>query len=69
MAKKNQEEGSLEEMRGRLFEIDKELFELQNRLSLERKLEKPHLLRAKRKEKARILTRITQREQQKGVRG
>ncbi len=37
-------------------ELDKEIFALRNELKVARKLEKPHLLREKKKTKARILT-------------
>jgi large subunit ribosomal protein L29 len=40
-------------------ELDREVFMLANELSVNRKLEKPHLLKAKRKERARVLTLLT----------
>lgn len=57
----------VEELQAKVVELDRELFLLRNELALNRKLEKPHLLKAKRKEKARILTRITQQQKAKGV--
>jgi ribosomal protein L29 len=40
--------------------LQKEIFVLRNELAMHRKLEKPHLLKAKRHERARLLTLITQ---------
>lgn len=39
-----------------LSDLNKELYELVNQQRREKKLEKPHLLRLKRKDKARLLT-------------
>jgi ribosomal protein L29 len=47
---------SLEELEASLFETSKELFKLRNELSLNKKLDKPHLLQALRKKRARTLT-------------
>lgn len=55
------------EMEARVGEIDREMFSLRNQLAIERKWEKPHLLKAKKKEKARLLTFLTQREQKGSV--
>lgn len=63
MAKKqNYQNQSPEELQAVLRDLDQELFSLRNQLALERKLEKPHLLKLKRKEKARVLTALTQRK-------
>jgi len=50
---------SVAEMKARVTELDRDLFSLRNELAVNRKLEKPHLIRAKKREKARLLTRIT----------
>jgi len=50
---------SVAEMKARVTELDRDLFALRNELAVNRKLEKPHLLRAKKREKARLLTRMT----------
>ena len=42
--------------------IKKELFNLNNEMKRTKKLEKPHLLNQKRKEKARLLTIINQKQ-------
>lgn len=48
-------------------DLEREVFELRNELSLNRKLEKPHLLKAKRREKARVLTILTQKQKEGAV--
>jgi large subunit ribosomal protein L29 len=62
MAKKKQKvEMSVKEMQAQVYDLDREIFQLRNELAVQRKLEKPHLIREKRKSKARILTLLTQR--------
>ena len=39
-------------------ELERDLFALKNELAVSKKLEKPHLLREKKKERARILTAL-----------
>lgn len=69
MAKKakKKEVPTAEDMGARVVELDREIFALRNELAMNRKLEKPHLIKAKRKEKARILTVMTQQARSKGV--
>ena len=55
------------ELSARLIDIDRELFALRNELAMNKKLDKPHLIRARRKEKAQILTNMTQKQIAKGV--
>jgi ribosomal protein L29 len=64
MAKKNTEwkNQSVEELAEMAQDIDREIFSLRNELVMNRKLEKPHLLKAKRHEKARVLTLLTQKK-------
>ncbi|PIS02597.1 MAG: 50S ribosomal protein L29 [Chlamydiae bacterium CG10_big_fil_rev_8_21_14_0_10_42_34] len=57
--KKKKESASVSEMEAQVHILDRELFQLRNELATQRKLEKPHLIKAKRKEKARILTKLT----------
>ena len=63
MAKKKSQpmDYSLEEMSAQLLDLDREIFSLRNELALNRKLEKPHLIKLKRKQKARLLTIMTQK--------
>jgi ribosomal protein L29 len=53
---------SITELSERLIQLDRELFALRNEKAMQRKLEKPHLLPMKRKEKARVLTILTQKQ-------
>ncbi|MDE3045845.1 MAG: 50S ribosomal protein L29 [Verrucomicrobiota bacterium] len=66
MAKKKKDD-SLTEMSAKVMELDREIFALRNELAINRKLDKPHLLKFKRKEKARLLTTMTQKQRSKGV--
>jgi len=50
-----------EQLKFRITEIEKELFNLINELKTTHKLEKPHLLKSLKKEKAQILTVLTMR--------
>jgi large subunit ribosomal protein L29 len=68
MAKKTKKsDHSAAEQQAKVLELDREIFNLRNELAVNRKLEKPHLIKAKRKEKARILTAMTQTQCSKGV--
>lgn len=58
--KKNEDNQSVAEMEAKTVDLEKEIFALRNDLAIQRKLEKPHLLRAKRHERARLLTLLTQ---------
>ena len=64
MAKKKKEvkDASVKELKARSHELDREIFLLRNELAMQRKLEKPHQIKEKRKAKARILTLLTQKE-------
>ncbi len=55
------EKGTLSaaEIQVRITELDRDLYQLRNELAVNRKLEKPHLLKMKRHEKARLLTSLT----------
>lgn len=65
MAKKSVKDQSVKELEALAFALDREIFELRNELATQRKLEKPHLIKSKRKEKARILTILTQKNKEK----
>lgn len=51
-----------EQLGYRLNEIDKDLFRFINELRTSHKLEKPHMLKELKKEKARILTVLNERK-------
>jgi large subunit ribosomal protein L29 len=63
MAKKTDlKDQSIDELKAKANELDRDIFDLRNELAFNRKIEKPHLIKAKRKEKARILTILTQKQ-------
>lgn len=66
MAKKKIEfkDQSEKELLTAVHDLNRELFELKNELATQRKLEKPHLIKAKRRQKARILTILTQKQKE-----
>jgi len=70
MAKKKEiHEQSEVELQTIAHQLDREIFALRNELAMNRKLDKPHLMKAKRREKARILTILTQKQRSRGVHG
>ncbi|MGB7977620.1 MAG: 50S ribosomal protein L29 [Chlamydiales bacterium] len=62
--KKEWRDQSVQELKIHAHDLDREIFGLRNELATQRRLEKPHLIKAKRKEKARILTIISQKHHQ-----
>ncbi|NGX58892.1 MAG: 50S ribosomal protein L29 [Chlamydiae bacterium] len=50
---------SVEELQAIYQDLSKEIFELKNEISTTRKIEKPHLVRQKKKDRARVLTLLT----------
>lgn len=66
MAKKKQEIENLseKEMQAKVRDLDREIFALRNELATQRKIEKPHLIQEKRRQKARILTLLTQKQKE-----
>ncbi len=53
---------SVDELLSMVKNLDREIFVLRGELAVQRKLEKPHQLKAKRKDKARVLTVLTQKQ-------
>ena len=45
-------------------DLEKEIFEMRNELAMSKKIEQPHLIRVKRREKARVLTILAERKKQ-----
>ena len=64
MKKNETRDQSIAELKAQARDLEREVFALRNELSLNRKLEKPHLLKAKRREKARVLTILTQKQKE-----
>jgi large subunit ribosomal protein L29 len=52
---------SVEELKARAQDLSREIYDLNNELRISRKLEKPHLLREKKRDKARVLTVLNQK--------
>ncbi len=57
--KKDLNNESIQSLQAFVLDLDREIFALRNDLALNRKLEKPHLIKEKRREKARTLTMLT----------
>ncbi|MCB1110129.1 MAG: 50S ribosomal protein L29 [Chlamydiia bacterium] len=55
---------SVEELEGQYEDTCREIFELINELRVSRKLEKPHELKEKKKDRARLLTVLRQKKNQ-----
>lgn len=59
--KKTMNDQSAEELKILYHDLSREIFDLSNELSMARKLDKPHLLRAKKKDRARVMTALRQK--------
>jgi len=59
------QEQSKEELEAMKEDMDKDIFALTNELKTNRKLERPHLLREKKKIRARILTILGEKQRNK----
>jgi large subunit ribosomal protein L29 len=56
--KKTFSERSVDDLKSLYKEYSTEIFNLRNELAVSRKLEKPHLLKEKKKDRARVLTAL-----------
>ena len=56
---------TLDELRVQVRNLSKEIFEIRTEFSITRKLEKPHLLRAKKRDRARLMTVVNQKAPEK----
>jgi len=62
MAKKQEKIGNTrEELQTKYNELSREIYDLVSELRMTKKLEKPHLIRLKKKERARVMTRLNQK--------
>ncbi len=52
---------SAEELKALYFELSKEIFAMRSEKAISRKLDKPHLLKGKLKDRARVLTFLRQK--------
>lgn len=55
---------SPEELKAQFQDLSNEIFQVRNEMKLTRKAERPHLLRIKKRERARILTILREKELQ-----
>jgi large subunit ribosomal protein L29 len=53
---------SPQELKALYQDLSKELFQLRNEMKVTRKVEKPHLVRAKKKDRARAMTILREKE-------
>jgi large subunit ribosomal protein L29 len=53
---------AVEELEAALSDLSKELYDLVNEMKRAKKLEKPHLLQQKKKQKARLLTILHEKQ-------
>lgn len=60
---KELKEQSVEELTALYGNLSKEIYGLKNELKTARKLEKPHLLREKKRNRARVMTVLRQKEE------
>ncbi len=61
---KNLKDSSFSDLQKMDQDLAREVFELRNTLAIQRKLDKPHLLKAKRRERARVLTLLTKQQKE-----
>ncbi len=61
MKAKELREQSVEDLKGSREDLSKEIFNLRSEKKLARKLEKPHLLRQKKRDRARVLTVLSEK--------
>lgn len=52
---------SVEELKALYQDLSKEIFEFKNEVSINRKLEKPHMVKKKKRDRARVLTALRQK--------
>jgi large subunit ribosomal protein L29 len=63
MAKANEfRQQSQEELKALYQDLSKELFQLRNEMKVTRKMEKPNLVRIKKKDRARVMTILRENE-------
>lgn len=55
-------EHSTEDLKALYQDLSKELFQLRNEMKVTRKMEKPHLARSKKKDRARVMTILRENE-------
>lgn len=54
-----------DELKALYRDLSKEIYEIKTEFSIQRKMEKPHLLRLKKRDRARTMTALNQKAQEK----
>lgn len=54
---------SVAELKAKFIELSKDIFEMKNEISTTQKLDKPHLMRVAKRDRARILTFLRQKDE------
>ena len=67
--KQDWQDQSIKSLHETVIALNQEIFAMRNELSWNRKMEKPHRLKEKRKEKARVLTFLSAKARQEEVKG
>jgi len=60
---------SVEELKALYNDLSKEVYEMKSEIRITRKLDKPHLLRKKKRDRARVLTLLQQKGEQVAYEG
>lgn len=60
-AMKEFKDQSVEELRAIYHDLSRDIFDMKNEISTTRKIEKPHLIRKKKRDRARVLTLLSQK--------
>ena len=58
---KELQDQTTDELKALFHDLSKEIFELKNEISISKKIDKPHLVSAKKRTRARILTLMNKR--------
>ena len=66
-ASKNFNDQSIEELNTAYVDLSRDIFRLKNELKTAHKLEKPHKIRQKKKDRARVLTALRAKQKQEEV--
>ncbi len=53
---------SADELKAMFHELSKDIFQIKNEARMTRKMEKPHLIREKKRDRARVLTLLRQKD-------
>lgn len=54
---------TVEELKALHYDMSKKIYEMKNELRITRKIDKPHLIRKTKRDRARVLTLLSQKEE------